>query len=186
MAKTFLKPLAVCLLLLLFTSCHVFDRWRGPCSFWPLPEPTGGGGTPIPQNFTSEKGRFRICLPRAYENDDKTDFDWFIINVGAFKVRYFDHAEVLDTPEVSESFLKKLRDLVVSKRPSGQVEVDAAITLSGHPGREIRITDDTGTQIDRIYLAGNRLYIVSVFVSKRLDCKLGAAVEVLNTFEITE
>jgi len=128
-------------------------------------------------------------LPGAYEiagNEDKKDFDWFILNVGAVHVKYFDYAQVVDTPEVSESVLKQLRDLIVSKRPSGQVEVDSAITLSGHPGRELKITDDTGTQIDRIYLAGNRLYAVSVFVSKRLDCKLGSAVEVLNTFEITE
>lgn len=188
MAKTSLKLLAVCLLLLLFTSCHVFNRWRGPCSIWPLPEPSADGGTPVAQNFTSAEGRFRIGLPGAYVKvgDDKTVFDWYILNVGSVHLQYFDYAQVVDTPEVSEGFLKQLRDFVASKRPSGQVEVDAAITLSGHPGREIRIRDDSGTQIDRLYLAGNRLYIASVFVSKRLDCKLGSAVKVLDTFEITE
>jgi|GEM_PF-5489363 len=151
----------------------------------PLPE----GGTPLTENFSSTEGRFRIGLPRANEsggNDNKKEFKWFIINGGEFHVSYFDYAQVFDTPEVNESFLNQLRDLVLSKRPAGQLEVDSAITLSGHPGRELRIEDDTGTQVDRIYLAGNRLYVVGAFVSKSLHCRLGSAVKVLDTFEITE
>ena len=187
MTHTFLKLLTGCLLLLLFTSCHVFDRWRGPCSIWPLPEPTGG--TPVTQKFTSAEGRFRIGLPGAYQNagdENKTNFTWFILNVGSIHIQYFDYGQVVDTPDVSESFLKQLREMVVSRRPAGKVEADSAITLSGYRGREIRMRDNSGTQIDRIYLAGNRLYIASVFVSTRLDCKLGEAVKVLDTFEITE
>jgi hypothetical protein len=146
------------------------------------------GGTPVEQNFASAEGRFRIGLPRGNEKagNEKKEFTWFIMNAGQFHIRYSDHAHVLDTPEVSESYLKQLRDLIVSKRPNGQLEVDSAITLAGHPGREVRLRDDTGTQIDRIYLAGNRIYIVSVFVPKRLHCKLGSAVKVMDTFEITE
>jgi len=185
----FLKILVLCLLLLTVTSCHFFDRWRGPCSIWPLPEPTIGSGTPVAQNFRSAEGRFRIGLPEPYvkpANEDEQEFNWFLLHVGAVHVQYFDYGQAVDTPEISESLLKRLRDQVVSKRPSGKIEVDAPITLSGHPGRELKIRDDTGTQIDRIYLAGNRLYIASVFVSTRLDCKLGDAVAVLDTFEITE
>ena len=185
MVKTILKLVAGCLLLLLLTSCHFFDRWRGPCSIWPLPEPSGG--TPVTQNFTSAKGRFRIGLPGRDENaEDKKDFNWFILNMGQVHVEYFDYDQVVDTPEVSENLLKQLRDVAVSKRPAGQVEVDSAITLAGHPGRELRLRDDSGTQIDRMYLAGNRLYVVSVFVSTSLHCRLGSAVKVLDTFEITE
>ena len=147
------------------------------------------GGTPVAQNFTSAEGRFRIGLPRGNEkvrNEEEKEFKWFILNAGEFRIKYFDQAQVVDTPEVSESLLNNLGDLAVSKRPSGQLEVDSAITLSGHPGREIRLRDETGTQVDRIYLAGNRIYVVSVFVSKRLHCKLDSAVKVMDTFEITE
>jgi hypothetical protein len=117
---------------------------------------------------------------------DKKEFKWLIINLGEFYVNYYDYPQVVETPEVSESLLNRLRDLIVSKRPNGQLEVDSVITLSGHPGREIRMRDDTGIQVDRIYLAGNRLYVVSVFIVRRLDCKLGSAMRVLDTFQITE
>jgi hypothetical protein len=122
----------------------------------------------------------------GHDVSDKKEFKWFIINQGQFFINYYDYPQVVDTPEISESLLNQLRDLVVSKRPNGQLEVDSPITLAGHPGREIRMSDDTGTQVDRIYLAGNRLYVVSVFVPGSLDCKLGSAVKVLDTFEITE
>ena len=150
--------------------------------------PNPEGGTPVTQTFSSTEGRFRFGLPGGEKtgNDDRKDFKWFIINLGEFHVNYYDSDRVLDTPDVSEANLKQLRDMVVSKRPNGKLEVDSPITLSGHPGRELRMKDDTGTQIDRMYLAGNRIYVVSVFVSERLGCKLEPAVKVLDTFEITE
>ena len=181
---TFLKILTLCLLLLTMTSCQLIARWRGPCSIWPMPPPEGGER--VTQTFSSTEGRFRFGVPGGNDVNDKKEYKWFIINQGQFYIAYYDYPQVVDTPEVSESFLNQLRDLVVSKRPEGRLEVDSAITLSGHPGREIRIRDETGTQIDRLYLAGNRLYIVSVFVYKSLDCKLESAVKVLDTFEITE
>lgn len=147
--------------------------------------PNPAGGTPVTQTFSSTEGRFRFGMPGGNDGSDKKEFKWFIINQGQFYVNYYDYPQVVDTPEVSDGLLKQLRDLIVSKRPNGKLEVDAPITLSGHPGREIKMRDETGTQVDRIYLAGNRLYVVSVFVSERLGCKLEPAVKVLDTFEIT-
>ncbi|HKS09501.1 MAG TPA: hypothetical protein VJS13_08150 [Pyrinomonadaceae bacterium] len=145
------------------------------------------GGTPVVLDFASAEGRFRIGLyGDGNREPEKKNFKWLIINQGQFYVEYHDYPQAVDTPEVSENLLKQLRDLVVSKRPGGQLEVDSLLTLSGHPGREIRMRDETGIQVDRIYLAGNRMYIVGVFIPKSLDCKLGSAVKVLDTFEITE
>lgn len=180
-----LKILVLCFLALTLTSCQMFHRWRGPCSIWPMPLPEGG--KPVARDFSSAEGRFRIGLSSGGNAaSDKKDFRWLILNVGEFHVNYHDYSQVVDTPEVSEGLLNQLRDLVVSKRPSGQLEGDSIITLSGHPGREIKMRDDTGIQLDRLYLAGNRLYVVSVFIPKDLDCKLGSAVKVLDSFEITE
>lgn len=186
--RSFLKILVLCLLLLTSTSCHLFSRWRGPCSIWPIPEPEFTGGTPVTQTFSSAQGRFRFGMPASEKDgsEDKKDFNWFVLNVGKFHITYHDYAQVVDTPEVSESIFNNIRDQVMSKWPSGQLEVDSPITLSGHPGRELRFKDETGAQIDRMYLAGNRLYIVSAFVPKSLHCKLGSAVKVLDTFAITE
>lgn len=147
------------------------------------------GGTPVSLDFASAEGRFRIGLPgapRQAEVHGKQDFLWFIINQGEFHVSYFDFDQVVDTPEISESVLNDLRDQAVSAWPDVPLEVDAPITLSGYPGRELRMKDDSGTRVDRIYLAGNRMYIVRVFISKSLDCKLGSAVKVLDTFQITK
>lgn len=180
-----LKTLGVCLLLLTSTSCHLLWKWRGPCSFWPMPDPAASGER-FPQTFTSAEGRFRIGLPGRNDRPaaDRT-FNWFVFNLGDYHVSYHDGAQVLDTPELSETVLNRIRDAALSKRP-GQLELDSAISLSGHPGREVRIRNEKGIQVDRIYLSGSRVYIVSVFVPKSLDCKLGSAVKVLDTFEITE
>lgn len=148
--------------------------------------PMPAGGEPVTQTFSSTEGRFRFGMPGGNDVSDKKEFKWFVFNQGQFYINYYDYPQVVDTPEVSDDLLKQLRDMVVSKRPNGQLEVDSPITLSNHPGREIRMRDETGIQVDRIYLAGNRLYVVGVFVSRSLDCKLASAVKTLDTFAITE
>ena len=181
-----LKIFLVCLLLLTSTSCHYFARWRGPCSIWPLPPPEGG--TPVTRDFSSAEGRFRIGLPgredipgaEPYKND-KT-FKWFIINQAQFQIVYVDRETLVDTPENSQAILAKAREISSSR---GKLTADSEISASGHPGREFRMETEGGTQIDRIYLAGNRVYLLNVFVPKSWHCKVPSAVKVLDTFEIT-
>ncbi len=179
----FLKILVLCLLLLTLTSCHYVARLRGPCSIWPMPEPEGSRA--VTQTFSSNEGRFRIGLPDrsepAAEGNTKT-FKWLIINVGAYQVFFVDREVAVDTPEVSEALFKRFRE---SASSHGKL-TDSEISISGHPGREFRTEDDGGTRIERIYLAGNRIYVVSVFVPKSMDCKIGSAAKVLDTFEIID
>lgn len=182
---SFRKILVLCLLLLMLTSCQQIARWRGPCSIWPLPPPEGG--TPVTQNFASAEGRFRIGLPgggagTAAENETKT-FKWFILDQGQFQIAYVDRETPADTPENSQAILDKAREISSSR---GKLTVDAEVSASGHAGREFRMETEGGTQIDRIYLAGNRVYILNVFVPKSWHCKVPSAVKVLDTFEITE
>lgn len=184
--KAFLQLLAVCLLLVTSTSCQVFNRWRGPCSMFPMPEPEGG--TPVAENFASAEGRFRIGLPgrtaasTEAETDSKT-FNWVIINQGQFQIFYLDRERAVDTPGFSETLLNKFRDDASSR---GKLVKESQITLSGHPGREFRLDRNASTVIERVYLAGNRIYVVAVLVPQNLSCKVGSAVKVLDTFEITE
>ena len=179
---SFLKILVVCLLLLTSTSYQQIARWRGPCSIWPLPPPEGG--TVVTPNFSSAEGRFRIALPAGTraENDTNT-FKWFILNQAQYQIIYVDRDTPADTPDNSQAILNKAREIASSR---GKLTADSEISASGHPGREFRTETEGGTQIDRIYLAGNRVYVLNVFVPKSWYCKVGSAVKVLDTFEITE
>lgn len=181
---TFLKVFVLCLLLLTMTSCQQIARWRGPCSIWPMPAPEGG--TPVTRTFSSAEGRFRIGLPdvaRTEAGENSKSFKWFIFNLAHFQIVYTDRETPADTPENSQAILDKAREISSSH---GKLTVDAEISASGHPGREFRVETDGGTKIDRIYLAGNRVYILNVFVPEDWYCKVPSAVKILDTFEITE
>ena len=143
------------------------------------------GGTPVTQDFSSTEGRFRIGLPGSAGTEagkDSKTFKWLIINQAQFQIAYVDREAPADTPENSQAILTKAREISSSR---GKLTADTEISASGHAGREFRMETEGGTQIDRIYLAGNRVYILNVFVPKSWHCKVPSAVEVLDTFEIT-
>lgn len=152
-----------------------------------MAEPTGG--TVSTQDFSSVEGRFRfglpggVYIPATDENNNTKTFKWFVLNIGRFEISYNDAAGAVDIPDVSQKIIDNLRNRTSTR---GKLVGDEALSLSGHPGHQFKVKTDGGTQINRIYLAGNRIYIVSVFVSDRLNCKIGAAVEVLDTFEIVD
>ncbi|HSD45507.1 MAG TPA: hypothetical protein VLB87_02760 [Pyrinomonadaceae bacterium] len=123
------------------------------------------------------------AVPAADANNNTKTFKWFLLNVGQVHILYFDGANSVDTPDVSQRILDNFRNQVSTH---GKLVADLELNLSGHPGREFKVRNDGGTQIDRIYLAGNRVYIVSVFVLDSLSCKMGEAVKVLDTFEIID
>lgn len=183
----FLKILVLCFLLLMLTSCQQIARWRGPCSIWPMPLPEGG--TPLTPNFSSAEGRFRIGLPdrqqiasaEPYKNDKI--FKWFIINQAQFQIVYVDRDTAADTPDNSQAIFNNARNIALSH---GKLTGESEISASGHPGREFRLQIDGSTQIERVYLAGNRVYVLVVFVPKDWSCKVDSAVKVLDTFEITQ
>lgn len=148
----------------------------------PLPE----GGTPVTRTFSSTEGRFRIGLPDAARGEAVANgmtFKWVIINQADYQIVYVDRETPADTPENSQAILDKAREISSSR---GKLTVDAEVSASGRPGREFRVETDGGTKIDRIYLAGNRVYILNVFVPKDWYCKVPSTVKILDTFEITE
>ena len=172
-------------MLLSMARCARFD----PCGDMPL----GKGTVPV-QTFTSVEGRFRIGLPEVVvpssanaqpKNENDKSFRWVVINRGQYEVRYVDGDRDLEAPEASEAVINRLRELLRSKR-SGEFQVDSEIRLRGHPGRELRIRDEQGLQIQRIYLVGKRMYVVSAFVPNKLECGLNDVVKTLDTFELIE
>ena len=183
--------LALVFLLLSMTTC----RWlrTGGCGdlWWLADSPAHTVG---PQSFTSEKGRFRIGLPPLGNMTEHTDsqpdkdnrtFKWLVVNLGQYMIQYVDGDNVLENTEVNQTVFDRLRDAALSHGPA-HLELDAPIRLSGHPGREVRIRDDKGLQIQRMYIAGKRAYIVAVSIPRTLECATDGAVKVLDSFEIIE
>ena len=183
MLAAVLKTLLLCVLLIASTSCHYL---RGPCGLWPV-EPTGGAVST--QDFSSAEGRFRFGLPgQTYTpapdaNNNTKTFKWFVLNIGQFQISYSDGEAAMDTPSGSQSIFSNFRNRLSTH---GKLVADSEINLSGHTGHEFKVTTEGGTQIDRIYLAGNRMYVVSAFVPERLSCKIDSAVRVLDTFQIVD
>ena len=160
----------------------------------PTPDPPASS---VPaQTFLSTEGRFKVGLPpRAAEKPDSYDgpkehiettrYRWFVANHGQYQINYSDSARILENAEDSERIFDNLRDLLLSKG-AGHLEADLELKLAGHPGREIRIKDGSGTNIQRFYLVGHRMYTVSVFVPSKLECALESVVKVLDSFELVE
>lgn len=184
MMSAALKTIFLCLLVLSATSCQFL---RGPCGLWPHPELTGG--EPVTQKFSSAEGRFRFGLPARDEtpatnaNTNSKTFKWLLLNVGQVQIVYSDSDDAVATPEVSQSIFNNLRNRASSQ---GKLIGDTEISLSGHTGREFRVKAEQGTQIDRIYLARNRIYVLTAFVPQSLNCKIDSAVKILDTFEIVD
>ena len=178
-----LKVLLISIMLLSMARCSRID----PCG----PLPTDGEETLAP-TFTSVEGRFKIDLPPTKSETEvdeskgynDTSFKWFILNRGHFQVSYFDSPHVLETPENSEALINNFRE--ATRSTSGEVEVDAEIRLSGHPGRELRIKDKHSYRIERFYVVNKRLYMVNAFVPDELNCGLDNVLKRLDSFELIE
>ena len=122
-------------------------------------------------------------LPPNQDEPRVTTFRWFILNRGTYEVSYIEHAEDLENARDSAEIFDKLRDIYLSKGP-GNLEVDKDLMLSGHPGREVKIKDDKGINLYRVYLVGNRMYTVHAFVPIGLECGLESVEKVLDSFEL--
>jgi hypothetical protein len=150
----------------------------------------------LAQTFSSIEGRFKIALPpraadkpKSYDGPkgriETTRYKWFVLNHGQYQVSYSDSDRILENASDSKRILDNLRELLLSKS-GGDLEGDLELTLAGHPGREIKIKDGSGINIQRFYLVGRRMYTVSVFVPRKLECALESVVKVLDSFELVE
>ena len=159
--------------------------YHSPCD---VPSELIPDGPVLERSFSSKEGGFKIGLPPREpvqsEQDDprSTTFKWLVLNGGSYEVSYFDSGKELEHNGERSKVFDNLRDSLLSKR-TGKLEVDKDLLLSGHPGREIKITDDKGIDIRRIYFVGERIYTVAVYVPINLECALDGAVKVLNSFE---
>lgn len=175
--------------LLLFTlvSLGVVSCYRSPCD---VPASLTTSGEVLEQSFTSEVGRFKVDLPPPQnaptpEGNGTIRYRWFFINSGQFEISYTDYANDLEHTNDHHDFFDRLRDLYVNKVP-GQIEIDRELLLSGHPGRYLKVRRENSFDLSRLYLVGNRLYLVSAVVPVKLECALPGTEKTLASFELVD
>ena len=188
----FLEGALAATVLLSLTGCaNAQDRVK--CGELP-PIPDSPASSIPAQTFSSSEGGFKIGLPpRAAEKPESydgpkgrietTSYRWFVLNHGQYQVSYLDSDRILENAADNDRIFDNLRDLLLSKGP-GHLEGDLELKLAGHPGREIKIKDKSGINIQRFYLVGQRMYTVSAFVPSKLECALDSVIKVLDSFEL--
>jgi hypothetical protein len=121
------------------------------------------------KRFSSTEGRFSVLLPGnpVAEVDDNepgvtrsftADTDWATYFVG-----YTVYKKALPDPGQA---LDGARDALI-RRTKSHLLNESEISINGHPGRELNIVTPGGVARDatRLYVVGNRLYMVRVIVT---------------------
>ena len=168
------------LLVLSQTACY-----RSPCAPPLLFTPSEKG---LEKSFTSVEGKFKIDMPPPQktptpESDGSIKYGWLIVNRGQFQVRYSDYENDLEHIHNTDGFFDRLRDLYLAKNP-GQIENDQELSLSGHPGRALRIRREKFIELLRLYAVKNRLYWVTAVIPIKLECALADAEASVASFEL--
>ena len=143
------------------------------------------------QAFVSLQGRFTISLPKHFYSYsgiatnvpegriEGDSFSWRTAE-GTFEVSYMDLPAALATKAV---FDRSLDNKLLLNRKA-KLTGERNISLTGNVGRETRFETPEGIQIVRTYLAGNRLYEVSVTLANSLKSKESSAVRVLDSLRL--
>lgn len=131
---------------------------------------------PTIKEFKSEAGGFSVMTPAPLQEavqpvetqDSKIDLHLFSASQDdiAYFVAYCDYAPDLAKPDNAEKMLDGARDGAVGNS-HGKLSLETAITLAGHPGREV-VIETAGedrppvTIKGRLFMVKNRLYQVTV------------------------
>ena len=131
---------------------------------------------PTIKEFKSEAGGFSVMTPAPLQEavqpvetqDSKIDLHLFSASQDdiAYFVAYCDYAPDLAKPDNAEKMLDGARDGAVGNS-HGKLTSETAITLAGHPGREV-VIETAGedrppvTIKGRLFMVKNRLYQVTV------------------------
>jgi hypothetical protein len=133
------------------------------------------------EEFSLPNGQFAVSMPakpisQSIPLDSKPGS--LVANILAldkegesYAVTYVEFPNRVDDPTKSKAML----DGIVEKelvKTAGQLINHTDVSLSGFSGREVRIEVVDGFWVDRFYLVGRRIYLVSAFVAKiRKDTK---------------
>jgi hypothetical protein len=152
---------------------------------------------PAPKEFQSETGGFSVMSPAPLEESvqpvetqsSKIDLHLFSAQQDdiAYFVAYCDYSPELARPDNAEKMLDGARDGAVGNT-HGKLSLETAITLTGHPGREVVIEargEDQPPVIikGRLFMVKSRLYQITV-VAPRSRAGDKAVDDFLQSFKL--
>jgi len=83
----------------------------------------------------------------------------------SYAVTYVEFPNPVDEAPKSKAMLDVIAEKELTK-VAGKLMAQTEIAIDGHPGRELHIEVADGFWVDRIYLVGRRMYVVSAFAAK--------------------
>jgi len=125
------------------------------------------------KEFISTDGSFKVLMPGAPKDvsqpiDNKPGSavaHLYALTTGTaeYAVGYTPFGRDLETLQSSKTTLDGIRDRILAKE-NGKLLSEEDISAGGHPGRAMVIEVSDGIFRDRLFLIGNRLYSVTVFM----------------------
>ncbi|NER83473.1 MAG: hypothetical protein F6K42_28760, partial [Leptolyngbya sp. SIO1D8] len=139
--------------------------------------------------FTSSTGRFAIAFPDEPEISRETDeiggdpieIHEFLSgsSENSYMVAYADLPAAF-LSQGTEDVLNQVRDLVMESLDwEGLTELEMETSMDGHPGRSYRYSGDDFTLDMRLYLVGERMYLLT-----GIDVDETAVNQFMGSFEL--
>ena len=135
-------------------------------------------GPPVWTEFRSNEGRFSILMPEKPHSQTSTmetpqgrfEQHAFIASHGLLlcMIAYTDFPAKLLVANNVDGVFDGVRDQFI-KEVSGKLASEISLSLDGHSGREIKAHMFRGELRLRLYLVGDRLYILSIISSSEIS-----------------
>ena len=133
---------------------------------------------PVWTEFRSEEGRFSILMPDKPTSQTSTvetpqgrvEEHVFTASHHPFVcvIAYSDFPKQLLVNNDVDGFFDGIRDLFI-KQVGGKLASESMLSLDGHPGREIKAYVFRGELRLRLFLVGERLYLLSIINSDKIS-----------------
>jgi outer membrane lipoprotein-sorting protein len=136
-------------------------------------------GPPVWTEFKSEEGRFSILMPDKPQSTSSTfespqgRFEQHLFIAShhptlVFMVAYTDIPKQLLVDKYIDGFFDQVRDEFI-KSAEGKLASDTPLTVDGHPAREVKVHVFKGELRLRMFLVGERAYMLSVMHMEKPD-----------------
>lgn len=145
-------------------------------------------GPPVWTEFKSEEGRFSISMPAKPASQTSTaetghgrfEQHAFIASHSPLlcMAAYMDIPKKLLVGNGGDGFFEAIRDQFI-KQVEGKLASETSLSLDGHAGREIKVHMFHGELRLRIFMVGDRLYLLSIMLS---DMVTGSHEEAFKKF----
>lgn len=151
-------------------------------------------GPPVWSEFRSDEGRFSVSMPEkpaSHTSTMETPQGRFVQHVFIASpyplvcmVAYTDFPKQTLVANDVDGFFDSIRDQFI-KEVSGKLASESSVSLDGHPGREIKAHMFSGELRLRVFLVGDRMYLVSLMKMDKAFESDEAAKRFFGSFKLT-